>query len=157
MELHCLSFLIILLVTNRKYLNISPLSIVYQSFDIFYDQGRVDFFCLLVVLSSSQVPGATGYQPKPFLLVHMRDAVAGRAAGPDQHRPDHHHRADDRPHARAHPPGLRRARHLLCRPGRSLEWGCHLCSFESFLCWPRIGVFGVSPLTPRASPSLLWQ
>lgn len=50
----------------------------------------------------------------------MRNAVVGRAAGPDQYCPDHHHRADDCSHAWADSPGLCRAGHFLCCPGQSL-------------------------------------
>lgn len=37
--LHPLNFHIILIVTNRRYLNISPLSTIHQSFDIIPAQG----------------------------------------------------------------------------------------------------------------------
>lgn len=79
--------------------------------------------CLLAVLSSSQVPGAAGPQPKSFLPIHVRNAMARRAARPDQHLPDLHHGADGRSHAWANFPGLRWSRHLLRCPGQSLGWG----------------------------------
>lgn len=79
--------------------------------------------CLLAALPSSQVPGAAGPQPKSFLPIHVRNEVAGCAARPDQHRPDHHHWADGRSHAWTYFPCLRWSRHLLRCPGQSLGWG----------------------------------
>lgn len=55
-----LSFHIVLPETNRNYLSISPLSIIYQNFDVLRDQGCVVLPLPLIVLPSSQVPGAPG-------------------------------------------------------------------------------------------------